>query len=234
MTTDPAPDHDNLGGLLGTLTRTLDAVSDLERQAIDTLRDALSRALAPADLASLTNRSLSIDGALHPADEPEMVVATAAATAAATESTDRIGDVAVPSELRVFMRDVPVRTTQIAGSVPPWAGGAAVSHTLGPFTGRDGRRLWFDFFRIKRLVALYVDGRAEPALLFSVATTRPALVGAGLVVDPSMRYTLVPDTVWIAARLLAPDAPADRHVGLRISGGLDHAERGAGSRSATG
>ena len=33
--------------------------------------------------------------------------------------------------LRVFVRDVPIRSTQIAGSVPLWAGGAAVDKTIG-------------------------------------------------------------------------------------------------------
>ena len=45
-----------------------------------------------------------------------------------------------------------------------------LERSLGPFVNRDGRRLWFDFFRIEKLVALYVQGVPEPALLFKIRT----------------------------------------------------------------
>ena len=73
-------------------------------------------------------------------------------------------------ELRVFVREVPVRSPLLHASVPSWASGAAVDHTVGPFTNKDGRQFWFDFFRIEKLVALYIQGSPNPVLLFNVRT----------------------------------------------------------------
>ena len=42
---------------------------------------------------------------------------------------------------------MPVRTTQMNGSVPLWAGGAAVEKTLGPFLSKDGRQYGSTFSR---------------------------------------------------------------------------------------
>ena len=122
--------------------------------------------------------------------------------------------------LRVFVRDVPVWSTQIKGSVPLWAGGAAVEKTAGPFFNKDGRKIWFDFYRIEKLVALYIAGRPDPAILFNVSLrkkvinkTLPPVVGA------AAKYKLLPDSVWVNSQTIAPNAPAGFFTGLKIKGG---------------
>ena len=55
----------------------------------------------------------------------------------------------IEPEFRAFLREVPVRSTQLHASLPLWAGGAAVDHSIGPLTNIDGRLFWFDFFRIE-------------------------------------------------------------------------------------
>ena len=133
---------------------------------------------------------------------------------------DRIAKDTKLPDLRVFVRDVPVRTTQIPGSVPTWAGGAAVAETLGPFTSKDGRRIWYDFYKITQLVALYVQGRPDPAILFNVSLAKKSLhIDLPAVVDALTVYHLVPDSVWINSALLASNAPANLFTGLKIKGG---------------
>ncbi len=123
-------------------------------------------------------------------------------------------------EFRVFVREVPVRSTQIYGSVPSWAGGAAVDKTIGPFLNKDGRRLWFDFYKIEKLVALYFQGKPDPVLLFNVSLFRRFIDrNLPLVTDLLHSYQLPPGSIWIKSEILASDAPAGYYTGLRIKGG---------------
>ena len=83
---------------------------------------------------------------------------------------DRLAKTEAEPGYRVAVREVPLRSTQVHGSNPLWASGAVPEASFGPFISLDGRRFWFDFFRIEKLVALYVQGVAEPALLFKLRT----------------------------------------------------------------
>ena len=124
------------------------------------------------------------------------------------------------ADLRVFVRDVPVRTSQMNGSVPLWASGAAVEKTIGPFLNKDGRQIWFDFFRITKLVALYIEGQPDPAILFNVSLAKKFIQdNLPPVVDALPSYHLIPDSVWINSALLAPSAPVGFYTGLKIKGG---------------
>ncbi|MCB0583901.1 MAG: hypothetical protein KDD06_01015, partial [Phaeodactylibacter sp.] len=123
-------------------------------------------------------------------------------------------------EFRVFTREVPVRSTQMSTSTPLWAGGAALDHSEGPFVNSDGRRFWFDFFRIERLVALYIQGRPFPALLFNVTSGYQVIdVNLPPVTSPHPRYNLREGSIWINSQLLAPSAPQGYYTGLTISRG---------------
>ncbi|MBE9141476.1 hypothetical protein IQ254_30535, partial [Nodosilinea sp. LEGE 07088] len=117
---------------------------------------------------------------------------------------------------RLFVREVPLRETLIYGSVPTWAAGAKVSHSIGPFTNQDGRQFWYDFFPIKQLIALYIQGDSEPALLFESSTLAPSL-------PPITRrlttFNLAPGSLWVKARYLAANAPAGTYTGLTVQSG---------------
>ena len=121
---------------------------------------------------------------------------------------------------RVAVREVPLRSTQLHGSNPAWASGAALEASLGPFLSLDGRRFWFDFFRIEKLVALYVQGIAEPALLFKLRT-RFRFIGIDLplAADAAPGYHLNAGSIWINSRLLASNAPPGFFTGLTIRSG---------------
>ena len=212
----PQGHREELFDLLAYLTGHLVIATSGDEHAVNALHDELSRALTGSDLATAKDRYFSVESsdlffpdAVAPQQRSQLM-----------RLAERIAASTTPPDLRVFVRDVPVRTTQMIGSVPPWGGGAAVANTIGPFLSKDGRRLWFDFFRITRLVALYIAGRPDPAILFNVSLTKRFLHdNLPPVVDALTVYHLIPDSVWINSALLAPNAPAGLFTGLKIKGG---------------
>lgn len=123
-------------------------------------------------------------------------------------------------EFRVFAREVPIRSTQLYSSAPLWAGGAAVDLTIGPLTHKDGRQFWFDFFRIEKLVALYVQGSFDPSLLFKVSiSTRSINSRLPLTTDLLTTYSLSAGSIWVSSTIFAPSSPANYYTGLKIKSG---------------
>ncbi len=76
------------------------------------------------------------------------------------------------AQYKVYRREVPVIEPLLQRSVADWAAGAKVDHTIGPFNSLDGRQFWYDFYPIETFVALYMQGQAEPVLLFKVRQGR--------------------------------------------------------------
>jgi hypothetical protein len=217
MTEKSSQGHrEKLFDLLAYLTGHLKIATSRDEHAVNALHEELSRALTHTDLATAKDRYFSVESSdlfFPDAVPPQQRVQL-------TRLAERIAASTTPPDLRVFVRDVPVRTTQMVGSVPLWAGGAAVAKTIGPFLSKDGRRLWFDFFRIAQLVALYVEGRPDPAILFNVSLSKKFLHdNLPPVVDALTVYQLIPDSVWINSALLASNAPAGLFTGLKIKGG---------------
>ncbi len=212
----PEGHGEELFDLLAYLTGHLVITNSRDEHAVNALHDELSRALTSTALATAKDRYFSVESSdlfFPDAVAPQQ-------RARLTHLTERIAARTAPADLRVFVRDVPVRTSQMVGSVPAWAGGAAVAKTIGPFLSKDGRRLWFDFFRITQLVALYIAGRPDPALLFNVSLAKRFLHdNLPPVVDALTVYHLVPDSVWINSQLLAANASAGLFTGLKIKGG---------------
>ena len=175
-----------------------------EAQRLDQL---LSQSVLPDDIQQLQARDLPSSDLF--AAEPITRVIAAEARAEAEEAP----------EFRALMREVPVRSTQVNASIPLWAGGAAVERTIGPVTAADGRQLWFDFLKIEKLVALYIQNRPNPSLLFKVRSgifINPLLP---LTASPSTTYRLGAGSIWINSEIFAPDAPAGFFTGLTIRGG---------------
>jgi hypothetical protein len=201
---------------LSQLTGHLRADSPHQAQALDQLHQNLARALLPEDVASLRGASFTFENADLFA--PEQVAAersTLLQSIAEYQATT-----AVEPELRVFARQVPVRAAELFASVPTWASGAAVAQTLGPFLNKDGRQIWFDFFRIEKLVALYMQGIADPVLLFNVRTGLRVLdIHLPPVADLLPTYRLPAGSIWINSQILAPNAPAGLFTGLTIQSG---------------
>ncbi len=124
-------------------------------------------------------------------------------------------------EFKVFQRETPVRNVNALRSTPLWAAGAAVAKTIGPFLNIDGRRVWFDFFSVEKLVALYIQGAANPAIIFNVNVAKTWTgENTALLAPDTQNYKLTANSsIWINSEILAPDAPTGKYTGLTISSG---------------
>ncbi len=216
-------EQDELFSLLTQVSGHLEASTVEEERSINLLQETLAGVLLAEDITTVKDSGYSVEGSdLFFADAiPQQQLKRL------QEITRRAVQVPTRADLRVFVRDVPVRSSQISGSVPLWAPGAAVEKTLGPFQSKDGRRLWFDFFNITKLMALYIDGRPDPVMLFKVLSH--GLLGAyphPPVFSTGKTYKLAGDTIWISSTLLAANTPAGFFTGLRISGGEIHLSTG--------
>jgi hypothetical protein len=133
-------------------------------------------------------------------------------------------DPAQPPEFRVFRRETPLHAPALDLAAPAWGRGAAVAQTIGPIDGVDGRKFWFDFYPIARLVPVYFAGDPQPAMLVHMSQLRlspgePIRIPDVLKLIKRQQYTLGRGSIWIRANLLAAAAPAGSFVGLTIRGG---------------
>jgi len=209
-------DTQQVQALLGALAGHLVTDSPQQEKELDRLHQSLTRSLLLDDITQLKSSHFSFESAdlFFPEQIPAERTA-ALQTVAETRSTQR-----TDPEFRVFVREIPVRSTQLHASTPLWAGGAAVDHTIGPLLNKDGRQFWFDFFRIEKLVALYIQGRPDPALLLKVTVGLRFLdANQPPIADLFPAYTLPAGSIWINSQLLAPNAPAGNYTGLTIRGG---------------
>ena len=188
--------------------------SDKERRDLELLYKSLTEAALPDDTQILIQSDFSIGKADLFFDEtiPERHLETInklSAKKAKREEND---------SFRMFVREVPVRDPLLHGSVPAWAEGAKVSHSLGPFTHKDGRRFWYDFYSLSKFIALYIQGVENPVLLCSIRPLRRGSTFIGL----RKEYTLNRGSVWINSKYLAFHAPDGDYTGLAITGGQLH------------
>lgn len=184
----------------------------VRRGEFDKLQSFLTRARLPEDLEALKKSRFSFEAA-------DLLAPESIATDL-SPLVERATGAESPGEYRMLVREVPLRSTQLHGSSPLWASGAAAEATAGPFTSVDGRRFWFDFFRIEKLVALYVKGVGEPALLFRVASGSHFVgIHLPLAADSRTSYTLRAGSIWINSRLLASNSPLGFYTGLTIRSG---------------
>src|SRR5262245_31125990 len=105
----------------------LDASSPARRKELKQLQGYLSRAVVPDEVTALKGSNFSFETADFLA--AERIPEENAALLRLFEKEK------APEELeyRVFVREVPVRSTQLHASSPLWAGGAALERSLGPF-----------------------------------------------------------------------------------------------------
>lgn len=207
--------QEQLLGILETLTGHLHTASPAEEQSLNNVQEMLARSLAEQP-SPVSNQHFSFEGTdlllrqnieRGRLDNLERVVSQ---TLKNKEESD----------LRVFVRDVPIRTTQVTGSVPDWAAGSRPVHTDGPFINRDGRRIWFDFYRVEKLVALYIQGQSNPVILFK-SEFQQRLIDrlTHKKVELVKSYKVMPGSVWINAHALTTDAPNNRYAGVKVKGG---------------
>ena len=123
-------------------------------------------------------------------------------------------------QLKAFVRDVPVRTTQIKTSVPNWAAGAKVEKSIGPMTRVDGRVITIDFFRITKLIGIYQQNSNQPVILFKASFKEPKIKAVNAPpIEVSQNYDVAAGSFYIRADMLASNAPNTRYVGLKVKDG---------------
>ncbi len=130
-----------------------------------------------------------------------------------------------PAETNVFVRNIPVRTTQITGSIDRSSAGARV-RTVGPVTDVRNIPHWFDFVNVKKLISLYIQGQGKPVILFDATFKQPKInLPNAKPVELTNTYTIDPETVWVQAKVFVPGVADELYCGLRVKGGnitLDH------------
>lgn len=109
----------------------------------------------------------------------------------------------------VLRRDLPLQPPTGPGALPAWALGRA-GETVGRATGALGQPVLVESFEAPQATLLQRASASSPFLV--VAGQAPSW-------DSHGNATLGPCTVWLAAALLAMDAPASSWVGLKISTG---------------
>jgi hypothetical protein len=203
--------------LLSQVFNQLNAESAGERKSLDEGIGQIAQALRLQDIDTVFPEKLSVQSAdfYFQSRIPKAQI----------NKIDKIAEEVVSKEVkeldtRIFVREAPIRSSQVVGSVPKWAQGAKVEKTIGPISRVDGRKVFVDVFKVVKLVALRKQGTNVPLILFKAEfsdsqfqTINPAPV------EVTMTYKVVAGTVWIKADLLAANAPADRYVGLQVNSG---------------
>jgi hypothetical protein len=123
--------------------------------------------------------------------------------------------------LRVFRREVPVRSSQIDVSNPLWGPGAATENVLGPYNSADGRRFWFDLYGNAGLVPVYVGTGAaiQPAMYLPLDMLELRRI-ARRNMGRGFEIPFTDGSVWINARFLDNSVPSNTaFIGVRVRSG---------------
>ncbi|WP_194778014.1 hypothetical protein [Pararhodonellum marinum] len=121
---------------------------------------------------------------------------------------------------RIFVREVPVRSSQVSASVPDWGIGGRVDRTIGPIERIDGRPIYLDFYKVEKLVAIRRASSNVPLILFKASFQQRRLAPISTPpVEVTKEYNLIAGSVWVKADLFASSAPADRYFGLKVKSG---------------
>ena len=107
----------------------------------------------------------------------------------------------IDTNIRVFRRETPFISSQLRGSVPDWARGADIINTIGPVVNRDGRRLWFDFYKIIPVVQVWLQGASQPFILL------PLEVINRINIFGPRSYKIPAGSVWIHGDIFTTDSP---------------------------
>ena len=209
--------YEQLSALLSSLTGHLDSKDESEEHTLNDLQQAAANALLQQHPSTISNQRFSFSTSDLFSKEKIGKAKLSKIEELAKGAVESIGDA---ENLRMFVRDVPVRTTQIAGSVPDWAAGATLERSIGPFITAWGVWRWFDFYRVEKLIAIYNEGQSLPSILFKTSLRRGIIdIITDDPVELQKHYKVLEGSVWIRASLLSASAPADKYCGLKVKGG---------------
>ncbi|MDF2193206.1 hypothetical protein [Paraflavitalea sp. CAU 1676] len=203
--------QDQLSRLLENLTARLQPAAPQQEQQLKRAQELIASSVIKGDIPYAGEQVVFNSAQLFAAADVtraslDQIKAIATETVAANKDP----------ETRFFIRQTPVRQYEVAGSVPDWAVGSNPVESLGPFLNEQGIEIWIDFYKIVKLVTLYMNG--APAILFKT-TVRGIPIGINTPPPLLQQYTLNAGSIWINARLLSPAAPNNKYVGLKIKDG---------------
>src|SRR5690606_34417134 len=116
-------EKEHLISLLATLTGHLHTTTPEEEQTILSLQQTVANTLLQQDASLVTNQQFSFQSSdLFFTQNVKGSRLTNIQTVVQNTLATKISQ----SDLRLFVRDVPIRSTQVTGSVPAWAAGARV------------------------------------------------------------------------------------------------------------
>lgn len=207
--------QEQLSELLASLTGQLHTLRNEDEIQLEKLQESVAHAILQQDPDTIQSQRFLFE-------RSDLFAINQLSTDRLTKInnlTKRIKDIQPETQTNVFVRNVPIRTTQIPGSSTLVNAGVRV-RTSGPFINIHGLPQWFDFVTVKKMISLYVQGHAMPVILFDASFKQPRvqLVNAKPV-ELTKNFTIIPESVWIQASLLAPSAPADLYCPLRVKGG---------------
>ncbi|MBE7178744.1 MAG: hypothetical protein INR69_20255, partial [Mucilaginibacter polytrichastri] len=206
---------DQLLGLLAGFTARLQASSSDDKQMLSDIQEALAQNIIQRGGETKELKQFVFENTdLFSPKKPD------------EQTTNRLRDIISKADLRVkaaeqtvVFRDTPVRTTQLGSIEAKTVAGARVTNTIGPIKTVGGREIQVDVFNIRRLVPLYIQGQTKPAILFNASFKSRVILQQNKLPEPAKEYTLLPDSVWINAKILATNAPDGAYCPLRILGG---------------
>lgn len=211
-------EKDLIDSLLTEIFSQLQANDSREKKSITEGIPILAKALQHQSIADIQSEKLTV----HSADfffqnrisKPDKIKIEEI-----SKEVTRV-KVAAEPETKVFVREVPIRTSQVKKSVPEWAVGAKVDKTIGPITRVDGLQVYVDVYKVEKLIALRKQGTNEPLIFFKAKFSKPKVQPVNSPpVEVTENYSLVAGSVWVKAKMFASNAPADRYFGLKIKAG---------------
>ncbi len=198
----------NITDLLLTLTEGLSPAKNVPKKQLETLKTSLADVLQHQDLSEMLPSDISNFDKINAVSKTVQARESAVQKLIEPTTVQAADDlIKTNTEYRVFRREVPVKTSQYAASVPKWAAGQAVDHTLGPFKDNFGKLFWFDFYRRVHYVTV-----ARGSDLFLQIPIRGFL-------SAHQHYVLPAGSVWIRSQLITASAPVGAYTGLKIKGG---------------
>jgi hypothetical protein len=208
-------DSNQMAALLATLTGQLHSASADDETKVEHLQASIAAAVRQQDPASIRSKEFLFEKSdlfMSENIEPNRLKKI-------NELSSLISDRDELSVTNVFVRNIPVRSTQITGGITAASAGTRVN-TIGPVIDIHGRPIWFDFVKVKKLIALYIQGQTMPVILFDATFREPRfqLINAKPV-ELTKTFTVDPDSVWIHGKVFSADVPDQFYCGLRVKGG---------------